>query len=354
MEGALERATLGLVGIPLPSVDELIERSTVVSIPLVRPFRGLTHREVMVFLGTQGPGEWAAFTEYDDSVATAWLRSALEQAFDPDIPQAPADIDVIRVNATFPALSPADVPGWWERFPGVASAKVKVGEPGQALSDDIARVKAIRDTAGPDVSLRLDANARWSLDQAHDALMSLARFDIDYVEQPVATIDEMVALKRLLKDSGIRLAADELIRQHHSLDEVIASQAADIAVVKVSPLGGINRALEVARQAHAGGLEVVVSSALETSVGLSWGVRAAAILASEFGGLPDSGLGTGTFLQSDVVTSPLSVSGGAVAVCPPELDAGKVKAAEANPSRTAWWIERLRRCHSRLDEERRG
>jgi len=308
----------------ITDVDELIERSYVVSIPLRMPFRGLTHREVMLIDGPEGPGEWAAFTEYSDDVAAKWLAAALEQAFDDTVPAAPAGVEKVAVNATFPALEPGDVAGWWKRFPGAKAAKVKVGEPGQLLIDDVARVNAIRQAVGPDVTLRA--------------------FTIDYVEQPVATVDEMVYLKRQLRGTGIRLAADELIRQSGALDEVIDRRAADIAVLKVSPLGGIKPTLALAQKAHEGGLQVVISSGLETSVGLSWGARAAAIVGEHAQSSLAAGLGTAVFFESDVVTQPLKVTAGSIPVNRPVLDPRKIRKVIASAERTAWWQERLRRC----------
>ena len=327
-----------------PAVEEILARSHVLNIPLVRPFRGLSSREVMVIDGPEGPGEWAAFTEYPDDVAALWLRTALEQAFDHMVPPAPPTIDRIAVNATFPALSPDGVASWWRLFPGAHSAKVKVGEnPGELLVD-VERVRAIREVVGPEVTLRLDANARWSVDEAYEAIAGLQPFGIDYVEQPVGSIAEMLELKARLEGTGIRLAADELIRQSHRLDQVISEGAADIAVLKVSPLGGIKPTLELARQAHLAGLEVVVSSGLETSVGLSWGARATALLAEEFGHLPDAGLGTAVFFEADTVSEPLLVTDGSIPVAAPHLNFTTIDTVRATPERTAWWHERLRRC----------
>jgi len=328
----------------ITDADELIERSYVVSIPLRVPFRGLTQREVMLIDGPEGPGEWAAFTEYPDDVAAKWLAAALEQAFDDTVPQPPAGVEKVAVNATFPALDPGDVAGWWKRFPGAKAAKVKVGEPGQLLIDDVARLNAIRQAVGPDVTLRLDANARWSVSEADKALFMLRAFNIDYIEQPVATVDEMVYLKRQLRGTGIRLAADELIRQSGSLDEVIDKRAADIAVLKVSPLGGMKPTLALARKAQDAGLQVVISSGLETSVGLSWGARAAAIVGDQDQSPLPAGLGTAVCFESDVVTQPLKVTGGSIPVNRPVLDPRKIQKGAASDERTIWWQERLRRC----------
>lgn len=338
------------MGAQVPDVDELISQSHVLEIPLVQPFRGISHREVMIFDGSAGIGEWAAFAEYSDDAATLWLRSGLEQAFDNTVPQAPRSINHVAVNATFPALDCEAIESWWARFPGVRSAKVKVGERPGDFSVDIERVRTIREVVGSEVGLRIDANARWTVDEAYEGINDLQPFGLDYVEQPVGSIPEMLELKARLEGTGIRLAADELIRQTHILDQVISEGAADIAVLKVSPLGGIRPTLQLARQAHDAGLEVVVSSGLETSVGLSWGARAAALLAEEFGSLSDAGLGTAVFLKTDIVTEPLVVTDGSIPVATPILDHAAIDSVRATPERTAWWQERLRRCLPRALE----
>ena len=299
----------------------------------------------MLIQGTEGPGEWAAFLEYPDEVAARWLLSALEQAFDRNVAKPAPSITHIPVNATFPALDAEQIPSWWSHFSGCQSAKIKVGEPGHSLTEDVERLRVLRDTVGPEVTIRLDANGRWSLDQAEAALQALHQFGIDYVEQPVQGLGEMVELKKRISGTNIRLAADELIRQNDELTTVIDQGAADIAVLKTSPLGGVRRTLALAEEAHAAGLEVVISSALETSVGLSWGIRTAALLTERWGELPDSGLGTAAFLSGDVVQTPLIVENGRVAVSDPVLDFEAMNAVKASAERTAWWKDRLRRCY---------
>ena len=328
----------------IPSTENLIESSHVVSLPLRTGFRGLVSREVMLFEGEYGPAEWAPFTEYSDDIAARWLAAALEQGFGRSIRARPSSFESIAVNATFPSLSPKEISHWWQYFPGVQSAKIKVAEQGQHLLDDVERVAELRRTVGPNVTIRLDANARWTVDQAAEALEKLEEFSIDYVEQPVATTQEMVDLRQRLRGTGIRLAADELIRHSHALDELIAENAADIAVLKVSPLGGIGTTRSLAIKAHNAGMEVVISSALESSVGLSWGVRAAALLQDEIGGLADAGLGTAAFFTSDTTTKPLEISNGTVSVSEPVLDYSSLKQHAASSERIKWWHERLERC----------
>ena len=328
-----------------PHLDEILEKTLVVGVRLRTPFRGVTLREVMLIQGTQGPGEWAAFLEYSDEVAARWLLSALEQAFGHGVATPASSLTHIPVNATFPALDLEQIPFWWSHFSGCQSAKIKVGEPGQSLTEDVERVRVLRDAVGPEVKIRLDVNARWGLDQAEAAILAFHELDIDYVEQPVASVGKMVKLKRRLAGTGIRLAADELIRQNHALTAVIDRGAADIAVLKTSPLGGVRRTLSLADEAHGAGLEVVISSALETSVGLSWGIRTAALLTERWGAIPDSGLGTAVFLTHDVVRKPLLVDSGRVAVSDPVLDFEAINAVKASAERTAWWQDRLRRCY---------
>lgn len=326
-----------------PDVDTLLKDSFVVSIPLRSRFRNLQQREVMIFRGPQGLGEWAAFTEYSDAEAAVWLQSGLEQAFDSSVPLPKSDGQCIPINAIFPNLSPDAISQWWDLFPSAHSAKVKVGEdPNPKV--DIERIKIIRQVIGPETSLRLDANGRWSVAGAHKILEELYPVCIDYVEQPVPTVNEMVELKGLLEGTNIRLAADELVRQSHQLSEVIARSAAEVAVLKVSPLGGIHNTLTLARQAIDAGLEVVISSGLETSVGLSWGARAVALLTEEFGPQPDAGLATAALLASDITREPLTVADGAIRVTTPVLDDEAIHRLAASPERTAWWHERLRRC----------
>ena len=328
----------------LPPLNQILEKTHVVSLPLLVPFRGITVREVMLINGDERVGEWAAFPEYSDGVAARWLAAALEQTYSSGFSATLHSSEPISVNATFPALSSNQIPDWWNRFSGVHSAKVKVAEPASDPTADYERVEAVRNVVGEDARLRLDANGRWSLDQAEKALSGLSTYSIDYVEQPVATISDMVELKSRLEGSGIRLAADELIRESNGLEEIISSGAADVAVLKVSPLGGIDTTLEKASKAHAAGLDVVLSSALETSIGLSWGIRAAALIREELGSLPDAGLGTSVFFAQDVVLNPIRISEGAVSVDEPELDESQLHKLAVSPERTRWWHERLKRC----------
>jgi O-succinylbenzoate synthase len=334
----------------IPSVDDLLNNSHVVSIPLRQEFRGLSHRETMIFEGDNGPAEWAAFPEYDDVESAWWLASALEQGFARDLPLIPGHIKDIRINGIIPAVDQADVPALLKRFDGVSSVKVKVAEPGHTPIDDLGRISKIRQLVGPDVTIRLDANGAWEVAEAEDNLFMLQAFGIDYVEQPVKTLDEMARLRKRLTGTGIRIAADESLRKGGSIVDIIDADAANVVIVKVNPVGGIKRALEIARTARAADISVVVSSGLETSVGLAHGARLHAVLTGTYDDSEDAGLGSLTLFQGDVVTQPLNHVNGAIPVTPPVLDPRKLKKFRADQDKTAWWQDRLRRVYDRLGE----
>jgi O-succinylbenzoate synthase len=246
------------------------------------------------------------------------------------------------VNATVPAVAADAVPGVLARFPGARTAKVKVADPGQTLADDVARVAAVREALGPVGRIRVDANALWNVDEAEHAIRALERFDLEYVEQPVATVDELAELRRRVSRLGILIAADESVRKASDPLAVARAGAADVLVIKAQPLGGVRAALAIVAEA---GLPCVVSSALDTSIGLAMGASlAAALPALEF----DCGLGTAALFESDVTDAPLLPARG-------QITAGRVAPTEAlleanaaSPERRAWWLARIERCHALL------
>jgi O-succinylbenzoate synthase len=321
-----------------PSLDELLERMTVVSIPLRTSFRGLQHREVALFEGPQGPGEWAAFTEYDDQEAAWWLVAALEQAFG----EEPSFVaHAVPVNAIVPALPPNDIEGWLQEFPGVTAVKVKVAQKGEALADDIARVREVRRLCGEEVLLRLDVNASWDVDTATASIQELEPFSIDYVEQPVGTIEEMTELKKRL-GGRVRLAADELIRSTRRVD-FLDRRACDVAIIKPSPLGGFSRSIELASQGLEREMDVVISSALETSVGLTHATAVASWVNQATGRETPHGLSTQLLLTRDVTTEPLAPHNGWVIPAVIQLDPEAVQKVLAPHERVEWWRARLER-----------
>ena len=264
-------------------------------------FRRVDHRDALLLEGSTGWGEFSPFPEYGPAYAARWLSAAVEAA---DDPWPASQRDRIEVNTTVPAVD-ADTAHELVTASGCRTAKVKVAEPGQSLTDDVDRVAAVRDALGPEGHVRVDANGAWDLDTAAHAVARLAVYDLQYVEQPVATLEEMAELRTRV---DVPLAVDESIRTAEDPLRVARLDAADVLVVKVQPLGGVRRTAEVV---EAAGLPAVVSSALETSVGLAAGVALAAALPE----LPYAcGLGTGTLLRGDVVADPLVPEGGVIEV----------------------------------------
>ncbi|MDO7880870.1 o-succinylbenzoate synthase [Antiquaquibacter soli] len=318
-----------------PRLGEVLETARVVSLPLRSRFRGLDHREAMLFEGPAGWTEFSPFVEYDDAESAAWLAAALDFGWrDAPAPRR----DSVRVNATVPAVPAAEVEGILAHFPGCRTAKVKVAERGQSLADDVARVAAARTALGPEGRVRVDANGAWNVDEAEHAVHALAEFDLEYVEQPCATVEELGELRRRVKYMGIPIAADESVRKAEDPLAVARAGAADILVLKAQPLGGIARALSIVREA---GLPAVISSALDTSVGISMGLHLAAALPDlEF----DCGLGTAALLAVDVTDDPLLPRAGQLPVrrvaAQPEL----LHEFAAPPERADWWFARLERC----------
>ena len=256
----------------LPGWAELTARLHVVRVPLTMPFRGVIEREAALVQGPAGWGEFAPFVEYGDAESARWLAAAVEAAWTGW--PAPRR-DAVPVNATVPAVPARAVPGVLARFPGCTTAKVKVAQAGQGLADDVARVAAVRDVLGPGGRIRVDANGGWTVPAAVDALTALASYGLEYAEQPCATVPELAALRRQLAGT-IPVAADESVRKAADPERVALAGAADLVVLKVAPMGGVRPAVRVAA---ACGLPVVVSSALDTSVGIAAGAALAAALA---------------------------------------------------------------------------
>lgn len=323
----------------LPPLSDLLDTARVVALPLVSRMRGIEVREAMVLEGPGGWTEFSPFTEYGDAEASTWLAAAIDFGWG----ATPAALrDTVRVNATVPAVAPSDVAAVLDRFPGCRTAKIKVAEPGQGLADDTARVAAVRAHLGPDGRIRIDANGAWTLDEAERAIHALAGFDLEYVEQPCATVEELWEIRQRVKYMGIPIAADESVRKSQDPLRVARHEAADILVIKAQPLGGITAALRIVADA---GLPVVVSSALDTSIGISMGLHlAAAIPHLEF----DCGLATASLLAADVTDEPLVPVDGQLGVRRVIPTEHLLARHAASPERTAWWFARLERCYDLL------
>ncbi len=323
-----------------PTVDELLADAVVVSIPLATRFRGVDHREALLVEGREGWTEFSPFLEYGDAEAAAWLAAAIDFGW-----VAPPALlrDVIRVNATLPAVPPDQVAAVLARFPGARTVKVKVAERGQVLAEDVARVREVRSLLGPEGRIRLDANGAWNLDEAEHAVHAMAEFDLEYIEQPCTTVEDLAELRRRVKYMGIPVAADESVRKAEDPLAVARARAADLLVIKAQPLGGLHRALALVAEA---GLPAVVSSALDTSVGIAMGAHLAAALPElDY----DCGLGTVSLLADDVAVEPLRPVDGAIPVRRPAIDTDALRRLSAGPERTAWWRERVRRCFDLLE-----
>ncbi|HEY8201329.1 MAG TPA: o-succinylbenzoate synthase [Actinomycetota bacterium] len=292
-------------------------------IPMRLRFRGVTWREGALLRGPLGWGEFSPFPEYGPPLLARWLAAAREAATRP----WPAPVRTrVPVNTTIPAVG-AEQAHALAAASGCRTAKVKVGE-----GDDEARVEAVRDALGPEGRIRLDVNGAWDVDEAARQIRVLSRHGLEYVEQPVPTTEEMSRLRRLV---DVPMAADESVRLAADPRRVVLRDAADIVVLKVQPLGGVWAALEVA---EALGLPAVVSSAIETSVGIAAGLALAAALAD----LPFAcGLGTVPFLEGDVVDDPLVPVDGALEVRRPAVSEAALEPYELNGPEAGGVVARL-------------
>lgn len=314
----------------------------VFSIPMRTRFRGITEREGMLLRGPAGWGEFSPFLEYDARVSAPWLASAREAAFE----GWPTPLrDTVPVNVTVPAVGPEQSAAIVRASNGCRTAKVKVAEPGQSRADDEARLEAVRDALGPTGRIRIDVNGGWAVDEAVAAIGVLDRAagGLEYVEQPCASVEDLAAVRRRV---GVPVAADESIRRAADPYRVRDLEAADVAVLKVQPLGGVRACLRIAEDI---GLPVVVSSALESSVGIAAGVALAAALPE----LPYAcGLATVQLLTDDVAVEPLVPRDGALPVLRPEVDAAALQRLRAAPEREAAWLARVAEIDALMRQDR--
>lgn len=299
-------------------------------------FRGIGNREIVILQGERF-SEWSPFLEYDDQEAANWLKASLSFANDP-LPEAFRD--QIPINATLPAVKPAEIERVLSRFGDFKTVKIKVAQQGETLQDDLARVRRVHELY-PKAKLRLDANGGYQLSDAKQLASMLDGLPIEYLEQPVATIEELAKLRAWLAGKYL-IAADESIRKTLDPQAVLAAEAADILMLKAQPLGGIAAAREIAEL----GVDVVVSSALESSVGISIG----AFLAASIPNLNyDCGLGTVNLLAGDVTKDSLVPKNGMLEVREVTPDPELLQSLQAAPERVSWWEARLDRCLELLE-----
>ena len=319
------------------------DSARVYAIPMRTRFRGITMREGMLIEGPAGWGEFCPFADYDDRESASWLATTIEQCTE----GWPEPVrDRIPVNCIVPVVSPERAHDITANS-GCRTAKVKVADHPDSLAEDLARVEAVRDALGPDGAVRVDANGVWDVDTAvvHIRQLDKAAGGLEYVEQPCQTIDELAAVRRQV---DVRIAADESIRRAEDPLRVAVAGAADVAVIKCTPLGGVRRSLLIA---EAAGLPCVVSSALETSVGLAAQLALSAALPElRFA----CGLGTLSLLTGDVVPREASLRpvDGYLPVPhkPPTPDPDLLSTYElTDPQRVDWWRNRLARVRRILD-----
>jgi O-succinylbenzoate synthase len=313
-----------------PPLDDLLDRLHVVALPMRVRFRGITVREVALIDGSAGWGEFGAFLEYEPPEAAHWLAAGIEAAYrEPPSPLR----DRIAINATVPAVGADEVADVLARFPGARTAKVKVAEPGQSLTDDVLRVNAVRALVP---TVRVDANGGWTVDEAVAAANALtADGPLEYIEQPCATVPELAEVRRRV---GVPIAADESIRKADDPLHVVREGAADVAVLKVAPLGGVRKLLDIAGQIE---IPIVVSSALDSAVGIGQGLLAAATLPSL---RHACGLGTGGLFVEDICEAVVPVDG-YLPVKAAIPDPARLAAFAAAADRRQWWIDRVKACH---------
>ena len=312
-------------------IDQILASMQVVALPLKSKFRGITMREVALFQGPAGWGEFAPFLEYEDRESSTWLLSAIDAATNP----APmAHRGLVKVNATLPALNSAkEIEELLQSFAECDTVKIKVGE---NLGEDILRVARVRALL-PKAKLRLDVNGGWSVAEALIALYEIYEKvgPLEYVEQPCATLEELRLLKEKLVIE-IKITGDEVIRKAKDPFAIDLQGAVDVLMLKVAPLGGITRAREIGAHHK---LPMVVSSALDSAVGISYGLQLAASLPSlDYA----CGLATGQLLSADIAALPLK--NGELAVHSVSPDADLLAKYAVPVERLTWWKERTKRA----------
>jgi O-succinylbenzoate synthase len=302
-------------------LDLILNSLRVISLPTKTNFRGISEREVALFEGPQGWAEFSPFLEYSDAECAPWLACAIEAAT--VAPPSPVRTS-IEVNATMPALNGEnEIARILKSFPGCTTVKIKVGTD---HDEDLARITAVRKLL-PQAKIRIDVNGLWDVDQATRFLEICGQ--IEYAEQPCATIKELQELKRRI---DVTIVGDEVLRKSDNPFDVDLQGAVDILMLKVQPLGGIARATKIAKHHD---LPVVVSSALESAVGISYGLKFAASLPTlKYA----CGLATGSLLASNVAE--LAIESGEIALCDVVPDFAGL---ESSADRYEWWKNRIMR-----------
>lgn len=313
-------------------LQELLDSIHLIRLDLNTPFRGVTTREIALIEGPYGWGEFSPFLEYGAQESSRWLASGIEAAFEEPFPQL---LNKVRVNATMPAIDdPDQIASLMARYPGVKTVKVKVTQDERA---DLARIQQVQEVA-PGIRIRIDVNGSWRLYQAQERLRALRERlgdQLEYVEQPCSTLEELRELKKYCE---VPIALDEILRKADDPLALDLDDACDLLVLKVSPLGGIGASLRVANHY---GLPVVVSSALESAVGIARGVRLQSALGNQ---VFDAGLATGSLFHSDIAH--LDINNGEIDVS--DVIPRDLEEFALEEERTAWWQNRVRESYQVL------
>lgn len=318
------------------SIQDVLDSVISFGLPLRNTFRGIDVRSGVLIKGSSGWAEFAPFDDYDDHISGRWLAAALEQAFG-TWPQAHRN--TIPVNGILPIVNPETTKvltlDLLER--GIKTIKIKVHDgSAHALEKDIARIKAVRSVVGPNAPIRIDVNGSWTVDQAAIAIKEIisATGDVDYVEQPCRTLEEIIEFRHVLKGS-VRIALDESIRLADNLQPDVIREAADVVIIKSIPVGGVQAALNIV---HDIGLPVVVSGSLDTSVGLASGLQLAGCIDNLYGAC---GLGTGMLFQSDIVNEPSLPVNGVISIGRVDPDSALLEQHRLSAEVTNQWKERI-------------
>lgn len=323
-----------------PSVSEAfegIDRLLYYSLPLKNRFRRIDVRDGLVLRGPFGWAEVSPFWDYGPEESATWLSAGLATAREQPLP---LKRDRVPVNATVPVVSPERAQDIVTGSGGCHTVKVKVADPGTTLGADCARIEAVRDALGPAGKIRVDANAAWDVDQAVKAIGELDRAaqtgggcGLEYVEQPCPSVEELEVVRKRVE---VRIAADESVRRADDPLAVARAGAADLVIVKVQPLGGARRVIDICADA---GLPAVVSSALDSSIGLARGVECAAALDE----LPFAcGLATSAMFTTDIATNRVAPTGGAIAVGDTQLNDDLItEPTERDRTMIRRWLRRL-------------
>jgi len=313
------------------TLEEALASLRVLALPMRTTFRSLNVRETALIKGESGWGEFAPFVEYPDQESLPWLESAIEAA---DKALSPALRELIPINATVPASNDeAEIEQIMSWYPGVDTVKIKVGT---GIREDLARIKAVRKHL-PKAKIRIDVNGSWSVDDALsniNAIYEVTGDLLEYVEQPVASLDELKQLKEGMS-VDVKIAGDEVLRKAKDPFAISLDGAIDILMLKVSPLGGIKRAMDLASHHK---LPVVISSALESAVGISHGLALAARIPKlDYA----CGLGTSALFHQDV--SDIPIVNGAIKAASYPIDLERVERYQLKGERLEWWRNRISR-----------